>query len=434
MTEVKNNSPTIHRAEIIAVGTELLLGEIVDTNSAFLAEDLSHRGVNLFWSTRVGDNLGRLQEMIDIARRRADLVIVCGGLGPTPDDLTRDAVAALLGEKQTVDRALLEWLEGMYRARKRVMPRNNVQQAHVIPSAEILPNPIGTAPGWLVTDTIDDHEYQIVTLPGPPREVHRMWLQEAVPRLHLPTRHLFIRTLKTFGLGESDIAERLGGFLTSSNPTVATYAKLDGVHVRIAAQADSPDDAAALAEPVISEVGSRLSGHVWGEDDTDLADLIVQQLHHSSHTLAMIDQFALGQTGQYIQAALDKQGLKNTRRGQAIFAGSVVGLEPDSMQALGLTTEQLARIGQGTAEAFALLAAFIRQFFNTDYGLAIGEISSREAGSDEDGRVPTRIVIAITDETQTTVREHTLPAHGVGWQRERAAITSLHLLRAALRY
>lgn len=434
MTDVKNSSPTVHRAEIIAVGTELLLGEIVDTNSAFLAEDLSHRGVNLFWSTRVGDNFGRLQEIIDTARRRADLVIVCGGLGPTPDDLTRDAIAALLGEKQTVDTQLLEWLEGMYRARNRVMPRNNVQQAHVIPSAEVLPNPVGTAPGWLVTDTIDGHDYQIVTLPGPPREVHRMWLKEAVPRLHLPTRHLFIRTLKTFGLGESDIAERLAGFLTSANPTVATYAKIDGVHVRIAAQGDSPDAAAGLAEPVISEVGSRLSGHVWGEDDTELADLIVQRLHRHSQRIAIIDQFALGQTGQYIQAALEKRELKNTRHGRAIFAGSVVGLELDSMQALGLTTDQLERAGQGTAEAFALLAAFIRKFFDTDYGLAIGELPSREAGSDEDGRVPTRIVIAITDETQTTVREHTLPAHGVGWQRERAAITSLHLLRAALRY
>lgn len=434
MTDVKNSSPTIHRAEIIAVGTELLLGEIVDTNSAFIAEDLSHRGVNLFWSTRVGDNFGRLQEIIDTARRRADLVIVSGGLGPTPDDMTRDAIAALLGEKQTVDKNLLAWLEDMYSARNRVMPRNNVQQAHVIPSAEVLPNPIGTAPGWLVTDSIDGHDYQIVTLPGPPREVQRMWLKEAVPRLQLPTRHLFIRTLKTFGLGESDIAERLAGFLTSSNPTVATYAKVDGVHVRIAAQGDSSDDAAALAEPVISEVGSRLSGHVWGEDDTELADLIVQQLHRHSHRLAIIDQFALGQTGQYIQAALEKRGLQNTRHGRAIFAGSVVGLEPDSMQALGLTTDQLERAGQGTVEAFALLAAFIRRFFDTDYGLAIGKLPVREAGSGEDGRVPARIVIAITDETQTTVREHTLPAHGTGWQRERAAITSLHLLRAALRY
>ena len=434
MTNVARHRLTVNRAEIIAVGTELLLGEIVDTNSAYLAEDLSHRGVNLYWSTRVGDNMGRLTEIIDRARRRADVVIICGGLGPTPDDLTRNAVAEIMGEQQTVDQGLLQWLENMYSARKRVMPRNNVQQAHVIPSAEVLPNPIGTAPGWLVSGSVEGHDYQIITLPGPPREVHRMWQHEAVPRLNLPTRHLFIRTLKTFGLGESDIAERLGGFLTSSNPTVATYAKQDGVHVRIAAQGDSKDHAASLAEPVISEIGSRLSGHVWGEDDTELGDLIVRHLSNHSRRIAIIDQFALGQTTQFLQAALEKHGLQNTRDGRAILAGSVVGWEPDSMQALGLRTEQLALIGQGTAEAFALLAAYIRSFFNTDYGLAIGKLPDHRAGSDEDGQVPTRIVIAITDDTQTTVREHTLPAHGTGWQRERAAITSLHLLRAALRY
>lgn len=434
MTTENDNIPTIKRAEIIAVGTELLLGEIIDTNSSFIAEDLSHRGVNLYWSTRVGDNYRRLQEIIDIARRRSDLVIVSGGLGPTPDDMTRNAIAGLLGEQQVVDKGLLEWLENMYQSRNRVMPRNNVQQAHVIPSADVLPNPVGTAPGWLVTDSIDGHDYQIVTLPGPPREVHRMWLKEAVPRLHFPNRHLFIRTLKTFGLGESDIAERLAGFLTSANPTVATYAKQDGVHVRIAAQGESTDNAAALAEPVISEIGSRLSGNVWGEDDTELGDLIVKRLSSVSRRIAVLDQFTHGQISQLLHTSLEKLRLQNIRDGRAILAGSMVGLEPDSMQALGLGTEQLALVSQGTAEAFALLAAYIRNFFDTDYGLAIGRLPSHKVSSEGDERVPTRFVIAITDDTQTTVREHTLPAHGVGWQRERAAITSLHLLREALRY
>src|SRR5690606_39254280 len=177
----------IRNAEIITVGTELLLGEIVDTNSARVAADLAAVGVDVYWSSRVGDNKARITHALRAALQRSDLIVLTGGLGPTDDDLTRDAVAEVLGEEQRVDPELEDWLRTRFANNGRTMPESNLRQANVIPSSEVLPNPVGTAPGWLVRLSMDGVERFIVTLPGPPRELDRMWQNEALPRLPLPT-------------------------------------------------------------------------------------------------------------------------------------------------------------------------------------------------------------------------------------------------------
>lgn len=211
-------------AEIISVGTELLLGEIVDSNAAFLARELAARGITLHRKVVLGDNLKRLAEGLRTALARADLVIVGGGLGPTDDDLTREAIAEVLEETPTEDPALLAWLEGLYAARGRPMPQVNRKQAWLIPSAQALPNPVGTAPGWFVRTG----GKIIVALPGPPRELQRMWREQVLPRLPLPDHALFAVTLHTQGIGESNIAELLGDLTKAANPSVATYARADG--------------------------------------------------------------------------------------------------------------------------------------------------------------------------------------------------------------
>src|SRR5690606_32092370 len=192
-----SSSMPLDNAELLSVGTELLLGEIVDTNSAFLAADLASRGVDVLWSARVGDNRERIGLLIAQALERSDLVILGGGLGPTDDDLTRDAVADVVGEQQSRDEELVTWLRVRFASRGRSMPERNLQQADVIPSATVLPNPIGTAPGWLVRTRRAGRKRVIVTLPGPPRELQRLWREQAVPRPELPTSTLFGRTSKT---------------------------------------------------------------------------------------------------------------------------------------------------------------------------------------------------------------------------------------------
>ncbi|MCJ7491673.1 MAG: competence/damage-inducible protein A, partial [Dehalococcoidia bacterium] len=159
------------KAEIIAVGTEILLGEIVDTDSQYIAARLPALGIDLFWMTQVGDNLPRVREALERSWQRSDVIFTTGGLGPTEDDLTREAIAAMLGEGMTVDPALEQALRDLFARRSRPMPERNVKQATLIPSAKALPNPVGSAPGWWT----EKDEHVIISMPGVPREMYRMW-------------------------------------------------------------------------------------------------------------------------------------------------------------------------------------------------------------------------------------------------------------------
>ncbi len=199
----------VTRAEIVSIGTELLLGNIVDTNAAYLAGELPALGINLYWITQVGDNRARLVETLRRALERSDLVLTTGGLGPTEDDITRETIAETLGEAMQVQPELERHLRQLFAGRGWTMPQRNLKQATLIPSAQAILNPRGTAPGWWV-------EWQgrlLVAMPGPPHEMHRMWQMEVVPRLrpHLGGEIIVSRTVKSFGLGEASVDELLIG-------------------------------------------------------------------------------------------------------------------------------------------------------------------------------------------------------------------------------
>ena len=228
------------RAEIISCGTELLLGHITDTNATYLAQSLASLGIDLYFVSQVGDNQGRIVETLRRAWERSDLVVITGGLGPTEDDLARESISTMLGETMQVDPELEAELRAMFAARNSVMPERNIKQATLIPSAQVLPNPRGTAPGWWVEK--DGHI--IVAMPGVPREMYHMWENEVIPRLTPFTGGLiFTRILRVWGLGESAVEERLGSVIHSNNPTVATYAKSDAIDVRITAKAETREHA-----------------------------------------------------------------------------------------------------------------------------------------------------------------------------------------------
>ena len=229
------------RAEILSIGTELLLGQILDTNAQYLAERLADLGVDVLYVSTVGDNLGRAKETIERALGRSDLVVTTGGLGPTEDDLTREAISAVLGETPQVDSELETQLRTWFAGRGMPMPERNRKQAWLIPSASAIPNPNGTAPGW---DT-RARGRRIVSMPGVPREMRHMWEHTIEPTLASGAL-LRSRTLKLLGIGESSVEEELNELVRSTAPTVATYAKNDGVHVRITDKVSS-DDAALVA-------------------------------------------------------------------------------------------------------------------------------------------------------------------------------------------
>ncbi|MBF6589140.1 MAG: competence/damage-inducible protein A, partial [Ktedonobacterales bacterium] len=255
------------RAEIISIGTELLLGHITDTNAAYLAQHLAPLGIDLYFVSQVGDNLGRLSETLARARARADLVVMTGGLGPTEDDVTREAIAGVLGETPHVDPDLEAALRGFFITRGISMPERNLKQAWVLPSATPLPNPIGTAPGWWV----EREGKLVVAMPGVPHEMMRMWEREVVPRLRPRTGAvLFTRILRAAGLGESTVEERLDPVLRGTNPTVATYVKRDAVDVRLTAKGTSEAEARALVEALEPRVRELLGTHVFGVDQETL--------------------------------------------------------------------------------------------------------------------------------------------------------------------
>ena len=340
-------------AEIISVGTELLFGEIVDSNAAFLARELGARGVTLHRKTVLGDNLERLSGAIQTALGRADLLILGGGLGPTDDDLTREAIAAALGETPQEDPELIAWLQGLYTARGRVMPEINRKQAWLIPSAEALPNPVGTAPGWFVRTGAGK---LIVALPGPPREMQRMWADQVVPRLPLPSRALRHTTIHTQGIGESNVAELLQELTRSANPSVATYARKTGVDVRVAASADTGETAQQLLEPVLNAVRGLLGKWTWGEDADTLAGAVSRAL--AGRTLGVIEAGSAGVLGTLLADEPDFLDAAVTQDHRRLIT---LGLTPVTLHDAGLVSEQAARE----------LAAGAREHLGAEVGLAV---------------------------------------------------------------
>ncbi len=258
------------RAEIVSVGTEMLLGMIADTNAQFLAQQLADLGIDVFWVSQVGDNLGRVADVFKRGFSRSDVIIVTGGLGPTEDDLTREAIAEMLGETMAVDPQLERELRENFSRRNRPMPERNIKQATLIPSAQSLANPVGTAPGWWV-----ERDGKIIAaMPGVPSEMKLMWENQVRPRLVGRSGSVLLTTnLKILGLGEGQVEEELGDLIHGTNPTVATYAKPDGVYVRVTAKAPTDAAASALLAPTVDAVMGVVGKWVYGRDLDTLASI-----------------------------------------------------------------------------------------------------------------------------------------------------------------
>lgn len=286
------------RAEILSIGTELLLGQIVDTNAQYLAQRLAGLGIDLLFISTVGDNLTRASQTIERALGRSDLVICTGGLGPTEDDLTREAIAAALNEDPQVDADLERELRAWFAGRGVPMPERNRKQAWLIPSARAIPNPNGTAPGW---DVRRDGK-RIVSMPGVPREMTYMWERHIEPTL-TPGGYLRSRTLKMLGIGESAVEESLGELVRSTTPTVATYAKNDGVHVRITDKADAAGTADARIATMERTVRDRLGEYVWGTDDDTLGAVIGRSLTARGWRIATAEALSAGDVARTLADA-----------------------------------------------------------------------------------------------------------------------------------
>lgn len=283
----------ITSAEILSVGSELLVGETRDTNSGDLAADLSARGVQVTRITALPDRLDAVAEAFRAALDSADLVVSTGGLGPTPDDLTREAIARVCALEPHVDPELERWLRDMFDRRGLAFAAANLKQAWLIDGAESLPNANGTAPGWWV----DRPEGKvIVALPGPPREAWPIWQREVVPRLEARGvgADRYAETLRLTGIGESALVDLIGeGLLRAANPVVATYARVDAVDVRLSATGEGGRSARDLVERLRAEILPRLERYVFARGDQTWADALGRRL--DGRTLAIVE---IGTAGQ----------------------------------------------------------------------------------------------------------------------------------------
>lgn len=371
----------MERAEILGVGTELLYGETLDTNTAEIARSLKPYALKVERTLRVADEVAPLAREVEEAFARARLVVLSGGLGPTPDDVTREAVALALGEPLELDEAVLGEIEAFFRARGRAMPEANRKQALKIPSATWLHNPLGTAPGWWVRKGGKD----LVLLPGPPPEWRPMW-QEVLPRLGLPRRPYAERVLKTWGIGESDIVERLGPlFVREEEVEVGTYPKLHGVAVVVRGREDR---VAELAE----KIKKKLLKEVWGEGEITLAEAVKRRMEREGATLSTMESLTGGLLGAEIT---------RVPGASRFYLGGVVSYSVGAKARFGVPQDLLSRtVSAETARAMAEAA---RSLFGSTYALATTGV----AGPDPlEGEPPGTVYVALAGPAGAEVRRY----------------------------
>ena len=357
-------------AEILSIGTELLMGELVDTNSSYLASELAKLGIEVRWVTKVGDDPGRLHEVIERAFSRSDVTLTSGGLGPTSDDLTRETIAQVCGEEMTVQDDLLEHLRSLFAGRGFPMPETNVKQATLIPSAEAISNPMGTAPGWWV----ERDGRVIVAMPGPPREIQRMWEYEVAPRLKERNAGVAIatRNLKTFGITEGGLDELLSPLFDSENPLLGIYSKQDGIHLRAIATAETEAEASALIAPMEADIRGIIGDDaIWGEDDETPESKAIDLLRGEDLTLAVMEAF----TGGLLSNNLTEvEGSESVLKGAAVMGHTVPPVS------LGVNAGIAEKHGIASGEAAQEMARAVRQTFGADIGIGISPLALESDG------------------------------------------------------
>ena len=406
------------KAEILSIGTEILLGEIVDTNAAWIAKRLPAIGIDLYYKSVIGDNFDRLRETIARAIERSDVLICSGGLGPTEDDLTREAIAAVFDEKPEVDAALEETLRGFFERRGYAMPESNVKQAWLIPSARAIANPRGTAPGWWV----ERDGKIIVAMPGPPTEMTRMWEKEVEPELRKrgPGSVLVMRTIKTAGIGEGTLNEMVREVLLQSNPSVGIYARADGVHLRIAAKATDEREAWSLIHPAEEEIRRRVGPAVWGADDDTFESIVGDMLKERRLTLATMESC----TGGLLASTIT-----DVAGSSEYFLSGLVAYQTHQKIAWGVDAAVIEEHGVISAECAREMARAARTMLEASVGVGITGIAGSEP---QEGKLPGTIHIAVDAIWEAPRSVSYTYAQGRDAVKRRAVTQAIVMLRQSL--
>ena len=362
-----------HKTEIIAVGTEILLGNIANTDAQFLSQGLNSLGIGVYWHTVVGDNPGRLREALEIARKRADIIITTGGLGPTYDDLTKQTICESFGLPLERHEDVVESIRSFYReSLHREMPENNCRQADLPVGCTVFDNSVGTAPGC----AFEKDGVHVLMLPGPPFECETMFRRCATPYLRALSDEVIVsHDIMCFGLGESNVEQLLHDKMVAmENPTLATYAKPSEVRLCATARAHSAEEAEALLKPVMEDAMAILGDYVYGVDVSGLPEACLKLLKEKGVTFATAESCTGGEIARQIT---EIPGASAVYRGGAVSYWSEV-----KHAMLGVPQELLDEHGAVSEPVARAMAEGARSMTGADIGVSVTGV----AGPDSDDR------------------------------------------------
>lgn len=411
-------------AEILSIGNEIISGQLLDTNSQWLSQRLEELGIRVLYHSTVGDDLAAMTEVFRQALGRSDLVISTGGLGPTPADMTREAVAMATGRKLILDKSSLDHIRQLFVRRNRPMPERNERQAYQPEGARAVYNPNGTAPGIDLEMTRGEAlRSRLFCLPGVPAEIHEMWQQSIGPLIReiggeqQLIRH---RRIKCFGAGESQLVEKLADYIhKSENPRVGITASQTVITLRLAATGSSDEACEAILEPVIATFRERLGRLVFGQDDDEMQDAVVRLLREKQKTLATVEWGTAGLVADWIGNAQNSDG--------AFRGGMVVPGGAGLASGLGLPSDLIERARASGEELIVAMAEACRRRFATDYSLAVGPFPEFNAEAVE----PDRVFFSLAGPDETAVKMIPFAGHPA-YLRTYCALQGLDMLRLRL--
>ena len=405
--------------ELISVGTEILLGDILNTDAQFLSIELAKLGISVIHQSTVGDNRERLLEQLNEAAKRSDIIILSGGLGPTPDDLTKEVCCEFFGKEMLLHEPTVEKIRNYFSAKGMEMTQNNLKQAMFPKDSVIFPNNNGTAPGM----AIEKDGVHILVLPGPPRELKPMFKDSALPYLmRFSDKIIVSHNIRTFGIGESAMAEKVNDLFDSENPTVAPYAKDGEALLRVTAMAETKDKAKELCKPVISEICSRLDDYVYGLDYSCIEEAVVKMLKSRNLKVA---------TAESCTGGLIAKRITDISGSSQIFECGIVSYANEiKHKVLGVSADDLEKYGAVSEPVAKQMAQGALRVSGADIAVSVTGIAGPE--SDSTNKPVGLIYIGLADKDNVWVKELRTSRKDRSYNRYVSASNAFNMIRLYL--
>lgn len=402
--------------ELISVGTEILLGDILNTDAQYLSIELAKLGISVIHQSTVGDNRERLLAQLDEAAKRSDIIILSGGLGPTPDDITKEVCCEFFGKEMFLHEPTVEKIKEYFSSKGIEMAQNNLKQAMLPKDCVIFPNDNGTAPGM----AIEKDGVHILVLPGPPRELKPMFQNCAVPYLmQFSDRIIVSHNIRTFGIGESSMAEKVNDLFDAQNPTVAPYAKDGEALLRVTAMAKTKEDAESLCEPIIEEIKKRIDAYVYGVDYNCIEEAVVGML--KEHHLKVA-------TAESCTGGLIAKRITDVPGASEVFECGIISYANEiKHRVLGVSEDDLNKYGAVSEPVAKQMAQGALKVSGADIAVSVTGIAGPD--SDSTGKPVGLVYIGLADKENVWVREIRTSRTDRSYNRYVSASNALDMIR-----